>query len=254
MSFSEAVKLTVKRKAHFACCLCRGVGIELHHIVPQADGGPDTEDNAAPLCPSCHETYGANPTKRKFIREARDFWFEICATRYGADANRLDALQQMLQQLPTKSDMEQMILRVSSTSSAQTISANPTQTDMHAPIEILSQEVTVVALHQYLRFMYGCLSHCGQYTLSKLAADLTAIGHLHIHSLHSLLALSRGVVAEFVQDHRDRGDNMDRLTDEFPVRLLLPIFDEVYCAKYHPAVHAKYADKNWVRPLTSRAV
>jgi hypothetical protein len=38
---------------------------------------PDELENAAPLCPSCHETYGANPTKRKFLREARDLWYEI---------------------------------------------------------------------------------------------------------------------------------------------------------------------------------
>src|SRR2546425_13353225 len=49
------------------------------HIIPTADGGPDTEDNAAPLCPSCHDIYGANPVKRKLIREVRNFWYELCA-------------------------------------------------------------------------------------------------------------------------------------------------------------------------------
>jgi hypothetical protein len=64
------------------------VFVEIHHILPQAEGGSDEEDNAAPLCASCHETYGANPTKRKFIREARDWWYETCAKRYapGSDA------------------------------------------------------------------------------------------------------------------------------------------------------------------------
>jgi hypothetical protein len=82
MAFSEATKLIAKQKSFFCCCLCRALGVEVHHIIPQAEGGSDEQDNAAPLCPSCHETYGANPTKRKFIREVRDFWYELCAKRY----------------------------------------------------------------------------------------------------------------------------------------------------------------------------
>lgn len=48
--------------------------------------GPDTEDNAAPLCPSCHEIYGANPTKRKFIKESKEIWLEICSQRFSNDS------------------------------------------------------------------------------------------------------------------------------------------------------------------------
>jgi hypothetical protein len=64
------------------CCLCHALGVEAHHIIAEAEGGPDSEENAAPLCPSCHETYGANPDKRKFIRDARDFLYELCDRRY----------------------------------------------------------------------------------------------------------------------------------------------------------------------------
>jgi hypothetical protein len=72
VAFSESVKLAVRKRAHFQCCLCKSLGVEVHHIVPQSEDGGDTEENAAPLCPSCHEMYGANPLKRKFITEARD--------------------------------------------------------------------------------------------------------------------------------------------------------------------------------------
>lgn len=72
------------------------MGVEVHHIIPQEEGGPDTEDNAAPLCPSCHETYGANPQKRKFLKEARDLWYEICERRYASDPQRLDDLKRLL--------------------------------------------------------------------------------------------------------------------------------------------------------------
>ena len=50
----------------------------MHHILPQAEGGPDSEDNAAPLCPSCHRIYGGNPELRARIREMRDAWYEMC--------------------------------------------------------------------------------------------------------------------------------------------------------------------------------
>ena len=69
VAFTELLKLSVKKRAHFSCCLCHSLGVEVHHIIPQENDGPDTEDNAAPLCPSCHEIYGANRQKRKFIRE-----------------------------------------------------------------------------------------------------------------------------------------------------------------------------------------
>jgi HNH endonuclease len=81
MAFSEEVKSAVRKRAHFRCCACRDLYVEIHHIIPQAEGGHDTEDNAAPLCPSCHERWGANPTKRKFIMEMRDAWYEILQQR-----------------------------------------------------------------------------------------------------------------------------------------------------------------------------
>ena len=81
MAFSETLKIAVRKRAHLRCCICRSVGVEIHHIIPQEESGSDTEENAAPLCPSCHEIYGANQTKRKFIREARDFWYEHCTAQ-----------------------------------------------------------------------------------------------------------------------------------------------------------------------------
>jgi hypothetical protein len=104
MAFSEDLKLKVKRKAHFSCCLCKTIGVEIHHIIPQEEKGPDTEENAAPLCPSCHETYGANPQKRKFIREARNFWYEICEKRYASDSDKLDEIKRLLQNTPSYDD------------------------------------------------------------------------------------------------------------------------------------------------------
>jgi hypothetical protein len=105
MPFTEALKLTVKKKAHFSCCLCHSLGVEIHHVIPQEEGGPDTEDNAAPLCPSCHETYGANQQKRKFIKDVRDFWYEICEKRYASDIDTLRRIESLVQNVPSRDDL-----------------------------------------------------------------------------------------------------------------------------------------------------
>ena len=112
MAFSEDLKRRVKRRAHFSCCLCHALWVEVHHIVPVSDGGIDSEDNAAPLCPSCHEDYGANPQKRKFIREARDFWYEICENRYSSDPDRMDEISSMLRHAATKQDLDRAVDRI----------------------------------------------------------------------------------------------------------------------------------------------
>lgn len=100
MPFSEKIKFEVKRKSHQTCCICKLIGIEIHHIIPQSEGGKDIEENAAPLCPSCHEIYGANPTKRKFIKESKEIWFEICSRRFANEsqiliqlANRIELIE-----------------------------------------------------------------------------------------------------------------------------------------------------------------
>ena len=76
MAFSEKIKLEAKRKSAFRCCICHQSFVEVHHIVPQYQGGSDKIDNAAPLCSSCHDLFGDNPSKRKQIREMRDFWWD----------------------------------------------------------------------------------------------------------------------------------------------------------------------------------
>jgi len=114
MAFAEELKARIRKRAHFCCCLCHTLGVEIHHIVPRGEGGPDDEDNAAPLCPTCHEIYGANAEKRKFIREAREFWFEICTKRFGGDSDQLDEIYSTLKTVATKDDVERLSIRNSS--------------------------------------------------------------------------------------------------------------------------------------------
>jgi hypothetical protein len=145
MPFPESVRLEVQKAAHFHCCLCHALGVEIHHIVAQADGGTDEFDNAAPLCPSCHETYGANPIKRKFIREARDFWYEICATRYSGDSTSLNEIRARLHSLATKDDLQNLILRAQHSSPSVPWDALKYSFERRLPRSLPSTSVTPTA-------------------------------------------------------------------------------------------------------------
>ena len=72
MGFSEKVKLKAKKRSDFACVVCGELFVDVHHIIPQKDGGPHKLDNAAALCPLCHRRYGGNPDLRKELRHLRD--------------------------------------------------------------------------------------------------------------------------------------------------------------------------------------
>ena len=76
MAFSESIKKEAKKRSHYKCCICGEPFLEVHHIKPQKDGGPDTLENAAPLCHGCHARYGGNPDFRKQIKEMRDFQWD----------------------------------------------------------------------------------------------------------------------------------------------------------------------------------
>ena len=82
MSFSEKIKIEVKRKAAFRCCRCQNIGIDVHHIIPEKDGGANDFDNAALLCQNCHDQFGDNSSKRKEIRQMRDWWYDVCEKNY----------------------------------------------------------------------------------------------------------------------------------------------------------------------------
>jgi hypothetical protein len=91
MPFSEELKREVRRRAAYQCCRCHSTGVEVHHVVPQSEGGADDIDNAAPLCPSCHDLLGANPAKRKELREMRDWWYEVCGAKYPTEKAASDS-------------------------------------------------------------------------------------------------------------------------------------------------------------------
>jgi hypothetical protein len=101
MPFSPALKKEVRRKAGYQCCICQtfGVSVEVHHTIPENDEGPNTFDNAAPMCPSCHREYGANPEKKARIREMRDWLYEMVEQRYSRDPDEINYLAKIDEKL-----------------------------------------------------------------------------------------------------------------------------------------------------------
>lgn len=88
MGFSNKIKDQVLVKSARHCCVCRrykGVGIEVHHITPSAEGGGDDIDNAIALCFDCHCSAGHyNPKHPRGIKfkpsellKHRDTWWKI---------------------------------------------------------------------------------------------------------------------------------------------------------------------------------
>ena len=87
MPFDDKIKIEAMKKAAFSCCVCRksSVSIEVHHIIPQSQGGDDSIENAAPLCPNCHSDYGNNVDKRKRIKQMRDCWYDTVEKMYSGN-------------------------------------------------------------------------------------------------------------------------------------------------------------------------
>jgi len=80
MPFSDATKSEAKARAHYRCVICQEpYFLDVHHITREVDGGANTIENAAPLCPNCHTWFGHDPAKRREVTAKRDWWWERCA-------------------------------------------------------------------------------------------------------------------------------------------------------------------------------
>jgi hypothetical protein len=91
MPFSPEVKAQMFARCMRHCCLCRkqcGTNIEAAHIVDEAAGGSNDEENGIPLCFDCHQEIGAyrnsHPRGNKFrvdeLRERRDRVYVLVQT------------------------------------------------------------------------------------------------------------------------------------------------------------------------------
>jgi hypothetical protein len=90
MAFPADVAERLLVACHRHCCLCHkfaGTKMEIHHIVPRSEGGPDTEQNGIPLCFDCHaEVHNYNPKQPRGrrirpseLREHKRQWLAAAA-------------------------------------------------------------------------------------------------------------------------------------------------------------------------------
>jgi hypothetical protein len=65
------------------CCLCpeHQEVIDLHHVVPISEGGPNTEDNLMAVCPTCHAKIHRirNRYSADQLRMYKERWVQLCA-------------------------------------------------------------------------------------------------------------------------------------------------------------------------------
>jgi HNH endonuclease len=91
VSFSPEAKSKMFTRCMRLCCLCRkqcGTNIEAAHIIDEAAGGSNDEDNGIPVCFDCHQEMGAyrdsHPKGNKFraeeLKQRRDMVYEFVAT------------------------------------------------------------------------------------------------------------------------------------------------------------------------------
>ena len=91
MPFSQEMKARMFIRCARFCCLCLkqcGTNIEAAHIIDEAKGGGNIEDNGIPVCLDCHQEIGAyndqHPKGNKFkpeeLRARRDKVYELVAS------------------------------------------------------------------------------------------------------------------------------------------------------------------------------
>jgi hypothetical protein len=89
MPFPHTVREKALVNSHRRCCVCHEFGgrsVNVHHIVQEADGGPNTIENAICLCLRCHAEAGHynphHPMGTKYspgeLRMHRDQWWSHC--------------------------------------------------------------------------------------------------------------------------------------------------------------------------------
>lgn len=96
MSFPLQVREEALVSCGRYCSICHkfcGIKIELHHILPKADGGEDTFENCIPLCFDCHADMSSydhkHPKGTKYtteeLKKHRNNWYSKVRNSYAAN-------------------------------------------------------------------------------------------------------------------------------------------------------------------------
>ena len=70
MAFNSHEIENLLAKTGRRCCLCKMLhSVQVHHIIPQEEGGTDKIDNAIPLCPNCHNEVHSSHVSGRITRK-----------------------------------------------------------------------------------------------------------------------------------------------------------------------------------------
>lgn len=167
MAFTEKLKTEVKKKAAFRCCRCHEIGVDVHHIISQADQGPDTFENAAPLCQNCHDRFGANPEKTKEITQMKDWWYDVVKEKYSSeDSKKFAAINETILKIQqTQADQSEEVQRLGIELKEQlrSLQETPTLLSPENVQQVAGQYISATKLGKgvYANF------HCGQCNYSS---------------------------------------------------------------------------------------
>lgn len=93
MPFPTNVRLEALIACQRQCCLCnerKHTRMQCHHIIQEADDGPDAFENCIPLCPDCHaevqafnprHPFGGTPYHPSELKCRRDDWYASVSRR-----------------------------------------------------------------------------------------------------------------------------------------------------------------------------
>lgn len=95
MPFSPEIKQEALLRSKRSCCICNefaGLFTNVHHILQEADQGPNILENAIVLCLRCHGEVGHYNTKHPIgdkysveeVRRHRDQWWDWCKSNYNS--------------------------------------------------------------------------------------------------------------------------------------------------------------------------
>lgn len=112
MPFPPDIKENALVACGRCCCICHkfcGIKIEVHHIREEADGGPNTADNAIPVCFDCHADMRSydhkHPKGNKYteseLQRHRNNWYEKVKGNIGVASREtvVETDRQVYQQL-----------------------------------------------------------------------------------------------------------------------------------------------------------
>jgi hypothetical protein len=116
----KTVRDKVLVDAMHRCCLCpeHQEVVDLHHVVPISEDGPNTEDNLMAVCPTCHAKIHRirNRYSAEQLRMYKERWVQLCALGLPLDMRIAQAFDTTRPPTPTQTPAVSLVSHGPSTS------------------------------------------------------------------------------------------------------------------------------------------